>query len=287
VSSPHIPTVTLNNGVQMPVLGFGVYAVPAEETERVVTDALAAGYRHLDTAAAYENEAAVGRAIAASGIPRDELFITTKLWISDAGDDNARHAFDRSLQRLGLDRLDLYLVHQPFSDYYGSWRAMEKLYAEGAIRAIGVSNFHPDRLVDLMEHNEITPAVDQIETHPYFQRSIEHQVMAERGVQHESWGPLGQGRSDLFTHPVLTEIAEAHGKSVAQVVLRWLLQRDIVIIPKSTRPERMRENLDILDFALTDDESARITTLDTGASSAFDHPDPAGIAWLGNVRFDT
>ena len=287
MSSPQVPTVPLNNGVQMPVLGFGVYAVPADETERVVTDALAAGYRHIDTAAAYENEAAVGRAIAASGIPRDELFITTKLWVSDAGEGNARRAFERSLNRLGLDWLDLYLIHQPFGDYYGSWRAMEKLFAEGAIRAIGVSNFHPDRLVDLSDHNEITPAVDQIETHPFFQRTTDHRVMAERGVQHESWGPLGQGRSDLFTNPVLTEIAEAHGKSVAQVVLRWLLQRDIVVIPKSTRPERMRENLDVFDFALTDDESARITSLDTGASSAFDHRDPTGVAWLGNVRFDT
>jgi 2,5-diketo-D-gluconate reductase A len=287
VSSPQIPTVTLNNGVQMSALGFGVYAVPPEETERVVTDALAAGYRHLDTAAAYENEAAVGRALAASGIPRDELFITTKLWISDAGEDNARRAFDRSVQRLGLDRLDLYLIHQPFGDYYGSWRAMEKLYAEGATRAIGVSNFHPDRLVDLIDHNEITPAVDQIETHPFFQRTTDQQVMAERGVQHESWGPLGQGRSDLLTHPVLTEIAQSHGKSVAQVVLRWLLQRDIVVIPKSTRPERMRENLDVFDFTLDDEQTARIATLDTGASSAFDHRDPAGVAFLGNVRFDT
>src|SRR3954469_12039966 len=194
MSSPQIPTVTLNNGVQMPVLGFGVYAIPAEETERVVTDALAAGYRHLDTAAAYENEAAVGRAIAASGIPRDELFITTKLWISDAGEEPARRAFERSLGRLGLDRLDLYLIHQPYGDYYGSWRAMEKLYAEGATRAIGVSNFHADRLVDLIDHNDITPAVDQIETHPFFQRTLDQQVMAERAVQHEAWRPLAQGR---------------------------------------------------------------------------------------------
>ena len=287
MTSPKIPTVTMNNGVQMPSLGFGVYAVAAEETERVVADALAAGYRHIDTAAAYENEAAVGRALAASGIPRDELFITTKLWISDAGEDTARRAFERSLQRLGLDRLDLYLIHQPYGDYYGSWRAMEKLYAEGTTRAIGVSNFHPDRLIDLIDHNEVTPAVNQIETHPFFQRTTDHQVMVERGVQHESWGPLGQGRSDLFTHPVLAEIAAAHGKTVAQVVLRWLIQRDVVVIPKSARPERMRENLDIFDFALSDDQTARIATLDTGASTAFDHRDPAGVAFLGNVRFDT
>src|SRR3954465_2824328 len=219
--------VTLNNGVRMPIIGFGVYQIPPEQTEQAVTDALAAGYRHIDTAAAYVNEEAVGRAIAASGIPRDELFVPTKLWVSDSGEAAPRRAFEKSLQRLGLDRLDLYLIHQPFGDYYGSWRAMEKLHREGATRAIGVSNFHPDRLVDLIDHNEITPAVDQIETHPFFQRTTDQQVMAERGVQHESWGPLGQGRSDLLTHPVLTEIAQSHGKSVAQVVLRWLLQRDI------------------------------------------------------------
>ena len=282
-----MPTTTLNNGVQMPVLGFGVYAVPAAETERVVTDALAAGYRHLDTAAAYENEAAVGRAIAASGIPRDELFVTTKLWISDAGQEPARAALERSLGRLGLDRLDLYLVHQPYGDYYGSWRAMEQAYADGLTRAIGVSNFHPDRLIDLIDHNEVTPAVDQIETHPFFQRTVDHDVMVERGVQHESWGPLGQGRSDLFDHPVLTGIAQAHGRTVAQVVLRWLLQRDVVVIPKSARPERMRENLDVFGFTLTDDQNAAIAALDTGASSAFDHRDPASVAFLGNVRFDT
>ena len=287
MTQPEIPTTTLNNGVQMPVLGFGVYAVPAEETERVVTDALAAGYRHLDTAAAYENEAAVGRAIAASGLPRDELFITTKLWISDAGQQPARAALERSLGRLGLDQLDLYLVHQPYGDYYGSWRAMEQAYADGLTRAIGVSNFHPDRLIDLIDHNEITPAVDQIETHPFFQRTVDHDVMVERGVQHESWGPLGQGRSDLFDHPVLTGIAQAHGRTVAQVVLRWLLQRDVVVIPKSARPERMRENLDVFGFTLTDDQNAAIAALDTGASSAFDHRDPAGVAFLGNVRFDT
>ncbi|MFD0484550.1 aldo/keto reductase [Kineococcus sp. GCM10028916] len=285
--SPRIPTVTLNNGVQMPVLGFGVYQVPADEAERVVTDALAAGYRHLDTAAAYENETGVGRAIATSGIPRDELFITTKLWIQDAGESTAAAAFDRSLDRLGLDHLDLYLVHQPYGDYHGSWRAMEALNREGRARAIGVSNFHPDRLVDLIDHHEITPAVNQVETHPFFQRGADQAVMRERGVQHESWGPLGQGRDDLFTHPVLTDLATAHGKSVAQVVLRWLLQREIVVIPKSSRPERMAENLDVVDFSLTPEEMTRVSALDTGASTAFDHRDPASVAFLGTVRFDT
>src|SRR3954462_14270604 len=284
MSSPQIPTVTLNNGVQMPVLGFGVYAIPAEETERVVTDALAAGYRHLDTAAAYENEAAVGRAIAASGIPRDELFITTKLWISDAGEEPARRAFERSLGRLGLDRLDLYLIHQAYGDYYGSWRAMEKPYAEGATRAIGVSNFHPDRLIDLIDHNEVTPAVDQIETHPFFQGAFDQELMRGRGVQIESWGPFAEGRNNLFTDPTLSEIGAAHGKSVAQIVLRWLIQRDVVVIPKSVRPERMAENLDVFDFALSDDEMARIADMDTGASLFLDHRDPAVVSQLGNHR---
>lgn len=285
--SPQIPTVTLDDDVQMPVLGFGVYQVSAEEAERVVTDALAAGYRHIDTAAAYENEVGVGRAIAASGIPREELFITTKLWIQDAGESAAAAAFDRSLQRLGLDHLDLYLIHQPYGDYYGSWRAMQELNRAGRARAIGVSNFHPDRLIDLIDHTEIVPAVNQIETHPFFQRGTDHDVMRGRGVQHESWGPLGQGRDDLFTHPVLTAVADAHGKSVAQVVLRWLIQREVVVIPKSSRPQRMAENLDVFDFSLTAQEMTRIAALDTGASTAFDHRDPASVAAFGTVRFDT
>ena len=286
MTSP-IHTLTLNNGVHMPVLGFGVYQVPAEEAERVVTDALAAGYRHIDTAAAYENETGVGRAIAASGIPREELFITTKLWIQDAGEPTAPAAFERSLQRLGLDYLDLYLIHQPYGDYYGSWRALEKLNQDSRARAIGVSNFHPDRLIDLIDHTGIVPAVNQIETHPFFQRGVDQDVMRGRGVQHESWGPLGQGRDDLLTHPVLTEVASAHGKTVAQVVLRWLLQRDIVVIPKSSRPQRMAENLDIFDFSLTKQEMTRIASLDTGTSAVFDHRDPASVAAFGPVRFDT
>jgi 2,5-diketo-D-gluconate reductase A len=276
--------VTLNNGVQMPILGFGVYQIPPEQTEQAVTDALAAGYRHIDTAAAYVNEEAVGRAIAASGIPRDELFITTKLWVSDSGEDAARRAFDKSLQRLGLDHLDLYLIHQPFGDYYGSWRAMEKLQREGLVRAIGVSNFYPDRLVDLIDHNEITPAVNQIETHPYFQRADYQELMRERGVQLESWGPFAEGRNNLFADPTLSEIGASHGKSVAQVVLRWLIQRGVVVIPKSVRPERMAENIDVFDFALTDDEMARIAAMDTGASLFLDHRDPTVVSQLGSYR---
>jgi 2,5-diketo-D-gluconate reductase A len=285
--SSHIPTVTLNNGVQMPIVGFGVYQVPPEQTEQAVTDALAAGYRHIDTAAAYENEEAVGRAITNSGIPREDLFVTTKLWIQDAGEHRAKPAFERSLQRLGLDYLDLYLIHQPFGDYYGSWRAMEQLNRDGLAKAIGVSNFYPDRLVDLIDHNEIVPAVNQIETHPFFQRTVDQQVMAERGVQIESWGPLAQGRNNLFSNPVLSEIAAAHGKTIAQVVLRWLIQRGVVVIPKSVRPERMAENIDVFDITLTDEQMAQIASLDTGASAFFDHRDPANVSFLGNVRFDT
>ncbi|MCR6688617.1 aldo/keto reductase [Cellulomonas sp.] len=284
--SVEIPTVTLNNGVQMPILGFGVFQVPAEETERVVSDALAAGYRHLDTASAYGNEEAVGRAIKASGIPRDQLFVTTKLWIQRGGEDGTKRAFDTSLQLLGLDHLDLYLIHQPLGDYYASWRAMQELHQQGAVRAIGVSNFYPDRLVDLIEHNEIVPAVNQIETHPFFQRAGYQQLMTERGVQIESWGPLAEGKNDIFTNPVLTEIGQAHGKSVAQVALRWLTQRGVVVIPKSTRPERMAENLDVFDFTLSDDEMTQIATLETGASVAFDHHDPAMVSWLNGRAND-
>jgi 2,5-diketo-D-gluconate reductase A len=278
--------VTLNNGVRMPILGFGVFQVPDEQTEQVVTDALEAGYRSIDTAASYGNEEAVGRAIAASGIPREQLFITTKLWVQHTGKDTARREFDQSLRKLGLDYLDLYLIHQPLGDYYSSWHALQELYGEGLIKAIGVSNFYPDRLVDLITHNEITPAVNQVETHPFFQRTTDQQVMREHGVQIESWGPFAEGKNDLFTHPVLTEIGAAHGKSVAQVVLRWLIQREVVVIPKSVRPDRMAQNLDVFDFELTDQQMTRIAALDTGASLFFDHRDPAMVTWLGGRRVD-
>jgi 2,5-diketo-D-gluconate reductase A len=277
------PQVTLNNGVQMPILGFGVFQIPPEDTEQAVTDALAAGYRHVDTAAAYANEEAVGRAIAASGIPREELFVTTKLWIQ-ADATNTKRAFEVSLQRLGLEYVDLYLIHQPLGDYYTEWRAMEDLNRQGLARAIGVSNFYPDRLVDLVLNNEITPAVNQVETHPFFQRTGDQELMRETGVQIQSWGGFAEGKNDLFTNATLREIGGAHGKSVAQVVLRWLTQRGVVAIPKSVRPERMAENLDIFDFQLTDEEMARIETLDTGASLFFDHRDPAMVAWLNGRR---
>jgi 2,5-diketo-D-gluconate reductase A len=281
-------TVTLSNGVEMPIIGFGVFQIPEDQTQAAVEAALEAGYRHLDTAVSYGNEEAVGAAIAASGIARDELFVTTKLYIQHAPtgsvQDDTKRSFENSLRRLGLDYLDLYLIHQPFGDYYSEWRALQELNKEGRARAIGVSNFHPDRLVDLIDHNEIAPHVDQIETHPFHQRAADQQLMRERGVQIESWGPFAEGRNDLFTNPILSSIAEAHGKSVAQVVLRWLVQRDVVVIPKSVRPERMAENLDIFDFTLTEDEMNQIATLDTGASLFFDHRDPAMVSWLGGRR---
>ncbi|MGI5429622.1 aldo/keto reductase [Streptomyces sp. CA-179760] len=279
--------VSLNNGVRMPILGFGVFQIPDAQTQRAVEAALEAGYRLLDTAAAYENERAVGRAIAASGIPREDLFITTKLWVQDYGQDSAKRAFDRSLDRLGLDHLDLYLLHQPYGDYYGSWRALEELNREGRTRAIGVSNFYPDRLADLITHNEIVPAVNQIETHVFFQRADDQKLMRDHGVQHESWGPLAEGGQGFFDNPVLVDIARAHDKSVAQVALRWLVQREVVAIPKSVRSERMAENLDVFDFQLAAEEMARIATLDTGSSHIVDHHDPERVTWLGGVRFDT
>jgi 2,5-diketo-D-gluconate reductase A len=276
--------VTLNNGVEMPILGSGVYQVPPDQTEAAVSAALETGYRSLDTAAAYQNEEEVGRVIKAGGIPREELFVTTKLWIQDAREESARRAFETSLEKLGLDYLDLYLIHQPFGDYYGSWRAMERLNREGLARAIGVSNFYPDRLVDLIEHNEIVPAINQIECHPLFQRTADEELMRERGVQIESWGPLAQGRNSLFSDSTLSEIGAAHSKSVAQVVLRWLIQRDVVVIPKSVRPERLHENFDVFDFELTTDEMARIAGLDTGASLFLDHRDPNVARELATIR---
>ncbi|MFG2777979.1 aldo/keto reductase [Streptomyces prunicolor] len=280
-------TVTLNNGVEMPILGFGVYQIPPEQTEQAVSDALAAGYRLLDTAAAYGNEEAVGRAIKNSGIPREDLFVTTKLWVQDApAEENTERAFETSLTKLGLDHLDLYLMHQPFGDVYGQWRAMEALNRAGRVKAIGVANFYPDRLLDLVLNNEVTPAVNQIETHPFFQRTADQELMREHGVQIQSWGGFAEGKNDIFTHPVLSEIGAKHGKSVAQVVLRWLTQRGVVAIPKSVRADRMAENFDIFDFELTDDQMAAVATLETGATLFFDHRDPAMVSWLSARRLE-
>lgn len=280
-------TVTLNNGVKMPLLGFGVYQIPdAEECENAVYEALTAGYRLIDTASGYLNEEAVGRAIKRSGVPREELFITTKLWIQDAGYESAKLAFAKSMKKLGLDYLDLYLIHQPFGDYYGAWRAMEELYHEGKIRAIGVSNFLPDRLMDLIVHNKVVPAVNQVETHPFLQQTDNAAFMKEQGVQIESWGPFAEGRNNLFSNEVLTGIAAKHNKSVAQVVLRWLIQRDIVAIPKSVRKERIVENFDIFNFELSADDMAQIAALDTGESLFLSYHDPAVAKMMGNWKVD-
>ncbi|MFC9593887.1 aldo/keto reductase [Streptomyces sp. NPDC056944] len=277
--------VTLNNGVQMPALGFGVYQIPPEQTEQAVTDALAAGYRLLDTAAAYGNEEAFGRAIKNSGIPREELFVTTKLWVQDApAEDNTLRAFETSLAKLGLDHLDLYLMHQPFGDVYGQWRAMEALHREGLTKAIGVANFYPDRLIDLILNNKTAPAVNQIETHPFFQRTDYQDLMRAHGVQHQSRGGFAEGKNDLFTNPLLGEIGEEYDKSVTQVVLRWLTQRGVVAIPKSVHAARMAENIDIFDFELTGEQMAAIATLDTGNTLFFDHHDPAMVNWLAKRR---
>ncbi|UKS27326.1 aldo/keto reductase [Paenibacillus sp. HWE-109] len=279
--------VTLNNGVKMPIIGFGVYQVPdAEECENVVYEALMAGYRLIDTAAGYLNEEAVGRAIKRSGVQREELFITTKLWVQDAGYESAKLAFAKSLKKLQLDYLDLYLIHQPFGDYYGAWRAMEDLYREGKIKAIGVSNFLPDRLMDLIVHNEIVPAVNQIETHPFYQQTESAAFMKEQGVQHQSWAPFAEGLNNMFGNEVLASIAEKHNKSVAQVVLRWLVQREVVVIPKSVRKERIVENIDIFDFELSADDMEQISSLDTRESLFLSYHDPKFAKMLGTLKVD-
>lgn len=276
----------LNNGVEMPVLGFGVYQVEETVCEQCVCDAIAAGYRSIDTASAYLNERAVGRAIRRSGVPREELFITTKLWVQDAGYESTKRAFAKSLERLQLDYLDLYLIHQPFGDVYGSWRAMEELYREGAVRAIGVSNFQPDRLVDLILHNEVVPAVNQVETHPFCQQPEAAAVMASEGVQIESWAPFAEGRNNLFGNGTLVSLAAKYRKSVAQVVLRWLIQRGVVVIPKSVRPERMAENIAVFDFHLAPEDMDLIATLDTRRSCFLSHRDPETVKWLGTMKYE-
>lgn len=279
--------IILNNGVEMPILGFGVYQIAdAKECEQCVYDAIMAGYRLIDTAAAYLNEEAVGRAIKHSGVPREELFITTKLWIQDAGYESAKRAFEKSLKRLQLDYLDLYLIHQPFGDVYGSWRAMEELYREGKIRAIGVSNFQMDRLVDLILHNEVVPAINQIETHPFCQQIESAKLMKEYNVQIESWGPFAEGRNNMFQNEVLLSLAEKYSKSVAQVILRWLIQRGVVAIPKSVHKERIIENFNIFDFKLSQEDMEKIASLDTKKSSFFSHNDPEIVKWLGTAKFD-
>ena len=271
----------------MPILGFGVFQVTdLAECERSVMDAIASGYRLIDTAESYLNEEAVGRAIKGSGVAREDLFVTTKLWIQSDGYNGAKGAFERSLKRLQLDYLDLFLIHQPFGDVYGEWRAIEDLYKEGRVRAIGVSNFQSDRLIDLIIHNEIVPMVNQVETHPFHQQFEAQQFLRESNVQMESWGPFAEGKNNIFHNELLQSIAGKHKKSVAQVILRWLIQRGVVAIPKSVRKERMEENSDVFGFQLSGEDMESIKTLDTNESSFFDHRDPKMVKWLGERKLD-
>lgn len=271
----------------MPILGFGVFQVTdLAECERSVVDAIETGYRLIDTAQSYKNEEAVGNAIKRSGVAREDLFITTKLWIQSNGYEGAKQAFEKSLKKLQLDYLDLYLIHQPYGDVYGEWKAMEELYKEGKIRAIGVSNFQPDRLIDLIIHNEIVPAVNQVETHPFHQQNEAQQFMLENNVQIESWGPFAEGKNDIFKNELLKNIGDKYDKSIAQVILRWLTQRGVVAIPKSVRKERMAENLNSLDFELSVEEMEKIKSLDTNASLFFDHHDPKMVKWLGERQLN-
>lgn len=275
--------VTLNNGVKMPQLGYGVYQVKNEECERCVLDAIGVGYRSIDTAQSYGNEEAVGSAIAKCGVPRDQLFLTTKVWISNEGYEKAKASIDKSLKNLRTDYIDLLLIHQPFGDYYGTYRAMEEAYKAGKLRAIGVSNFYPDRLIDLCQFVEVTPAVNQVETHVFQQQKVAHEYMEKYHVQHESWGPFAEGRKDFFTNPTLVEIGEKYGKSSAQVALRFLLQSDVVVIPKSTHKERMEQNISVFDFTLSSEDMAAIRQLDEGESLFFSHYDPATVEMLTNM----
>jgi len=280
-------TTTLNNGVEMPLIGFGVFQVPdPKECEQSVIDAIQAGYRLIDTAASYMNEEAVGRAIKNCGVPREELFITTKLWVQDTGYENTMKAFQRSLDKLQLDYLDLFLIHQPYGDIHGSWKAMGELYKAGKVRAIGVSNFQPDRVMDLIMFNEIVPAVNQVETHPFNQQIDNQKFLQENGVQIESWGPFAEGKNNLFQNELLGAIAAKYNKSIAQVVLRWLTQRGVVMIPKSVRKERIVENFNIFDFELSTIDMEAIATLDTKKSLFFDHRDPEIIKWMGSRKLD-
>ena len=277
----------LSNGVKMPKVGFGVFQVEDDKIcQQAVLDAIDVGYRHIDTAATYLNEEAVGRAIKDSGVEREELFITTKLWVQDHGYENTKKAFEKSLNKLGLDYLDLYLIHKPYGDYYGAWRAMEELYNEGLIRAIGVTSFPSERLQDLFLHNEIKPMVNQIETNVWFQRSEEEKFLKKEGIAHEAWAPFAEGNNDVFNNPLLKEIADKYDKSVGQVMLRWLLQRDVLVIPKSTRRERMQENIDVFDFELSSSDMDEIATLDTRKSTILDDEDLEIARWVGTVTYD-
>ncbi len=279
--------VTLNNGIEMPILGFGVFQIPNEsECEQAVIDAIKTGYRLIDTAASYQNETAVGNAIKKSEVPRNELFITTKLWASDMGYENTKLAFQKSIDKLQLDYLDLYLIHQPYGDVFGSWKAMQELYHEGKIKAIGVANFHPDRVMDLIINSGFTPAINQIETHPFHQQIETHQFLTDNNVQIQSWGPFAEGKNDIFNNETLKTIAVKYNKSVAQIILRWLTQRGIIAIPKSVRKERMKENFDVFTFELSETEMQTITTLDNKTSLFFDHRDPNMVKWISERKLN-
>ena len=279
--------IKLNNGLEMPILGFGVFQIPDEkECEQAVIDAIETGYRLIDTAASYQNEKAVGNSIKKSGVPREELFITTKLWAQDMGYERTKLAFQRSLDKLQLNYLDLYLIHQPYGDVFGSWKAMQELYEEGKIKAIGVANFHSDRLIDLIVNSGFSPAINQIETHPFQQQIEAHKFMVDNNVQIQSWGPFAEGKNEIFKNEILKSIAEKYNKSVAQVILRWLIQRNIVAIPKSVRKERMVENFNIFDFKLSEDDMQSITKLDTKSSMFFDHRDPKMVRWISERKLN-
>ncbi|MHA3065911.1 aldo/keto reductase [Lacticaseibacillus saniviri] len=275
-------TVKLNNGVEVPILGFGTYQIPDEDTEAAVRDAIAAGYRHIDTAQSYLNEEAVGRGIKASGIDRKELFVTTKIWVENTSYDGVMSSFERSLKRLGLDYVDLLLLHQPYNDVYGAWHAMEELQKAGKVRAIGISNFGVDRAVDLTEFNQVTPQINQIEINPFQQQATNIAALREEGIGIEAWAPFAEGKNDIFSNPILTAIGAKYNKSVAQVILRWLVEQGIIVLAKSTKPERMKQNLDVFDFTLTDDDKAQIATLNEGESQFFSHSDPKMIKWMAS-----
>lgn len=273
--------VRLNNGVMMPAVGYGVYQIPVEDTERCVSDALEVGYRMVDTASSYFNEKQVGDALRRSGLPREQVFVTTKLWVQDYEYDDALRAFDLSMKNLGLDYLDLYLLHKPYGNYYAAWRAVERLYKEGRVRAVGVTSFSSERLQDLFLHNEVKPMVNQLETHPFFQQGAANAFLRQEGIQHEAWAPFAEGKRGIFSNPTIEAIADRHGKTTGQVVLRWLNQRGVVVIPKSVRKERMAENMDIFDFTLSDEEMRRMSVLDTGRSPIYDDQDLPTVRGIG------
>jgi diketogulonate reductase-like aldo/keto reductase len=280
-------TIKLNNGVEVPILGFGTFQITdPEEAEDAVRDAIQAGYRHIDTAQSYENEGAVGRGIASSGVNRKELFVTTKIWVENTSYKGVMSSFQRSLDRLGLEYVDLLLLHQPYNDTFGAWRALEELQKQGKVRAIGISNFSVEQAVNLAEFNDVTPQINQIEINPFQQQTNNIQALRDEGISLEAWAPFAEGKNDIFNNPVLTKIGDKYGKSVAQVILRWLIEQDIVVLAKSVKPERMRQNLDVFDFELTDDDKAQIATLNDGESQFFSHADPKMIKWMAGRRLE-